>query len=258
MRITLIGTGNVASHLAPILEQAGHSIGEVYGRSIEKAEAICNNLYDPRFAETLDFNDSKSDVFIIAVSDNAIESICSDIVLPDEAILVHTSGSVAMEVLELSAAETIGVFYPLQTFTKGRQLNLAEVPLLIESNSDEGMNVLSALGSSLSENVHQAESEIRSKIHVAAVMVNNFTNHILVATQDYAGQQGVEFDLLVPLLKETITKALNIGPINSQTGPATREDYQTIEKHISLLENNEELQKLYKMLTQSIIDYKYK
>lgn len=252
VKITIIGTGNVAWHLAPELERTGHVINEIYGRSEEKALQISKNLYNPTLTESLDFSLSTSSLFIIAVSDNAIKSIASEIVLPDEAMVVHTSGSVTLSTLELTALDRIGVFYPLQTFSKERKMKFSEVPILVESNDQSGEEELMAIASSISSNVTVANSEDRLGIHLAAVFANNFTNHMIDIASQLMDNSDLDLELLRPLIRETIEKALDQNPSEAQTGPAIREDTETMQKHLEQLGFNPRYQELYNLISESI------
>ena len=252
-KITIIGTGNVAWHLAPALENAGYVINEIYGRTEDKALQLSENLYNPLVVDSLDFSTSTSSLFIIAVSDNAIESVATEIVLPDEAMVIHTSGTVPMSILNLTALDYIGVFYPLQTFSKERKLSLDKVPFLIEANDEDGLEILKRIASYISSNVKCVNSEERSKIHLAAVFVNNFTNHMLAIAGDLMDRNELDFNLLEPLIRETIDKALDQKPLNSQTGPAIREDQNTMERHLEELSFNSDYQQLYKLISESIL-----
>lgn len=255
-KVTIIGAGNVASHLAPALEKAGYIISEIYSRRVDKAEKISQNLYSATTSDNLDFSASDSVLFIIAVSDHAITQIAGEIVLPDQCLIVHTSGSIPMSVLELTASDSIGVLYPLQTFSKSRKKSFYEIPVLIEANTPEGLAMLEQAGKSLSKRVAQADSEKRLQLHLAAVFVNNFVNHMLTIGDEITTENGLDFNLLEPLVKETVDKALEIGASGSQTGPAIREDYMTMEMHTELLDENESYQQLYKTISKSIIDSK--
>ncbi len=256
-KITIIGTGNVAWHLAQGLEKGGHVINELYGRSLEKVTEIADSLYSAKVTGQLDFANSSSDIFILAVSDGAISSIASEIVLPDHATIVHTSGTVPLAALEFAAADHYGVLYPLQSFTRKVPLKLDEVPFFIEGSDLETENRLRDLAGDISNQVYLADSEKRSFLHLAAVYVSNFTNHLLTLGKELAESNELDFEMLKPLINETIDKALKMGPKDSQTGPAMREDYTTIEKHLELLSEQEEYQKIYRILSQSIIDRKY-
>ncbi len=256
-KITIIGTGNLAWHLAPALESAGHVINEIYGRSEDKALQITENLYNPAVAESLDFSSSASSLFIIAVSDNAIESVASEIVLPDKALIVHTSGTVPMSILELTALDNTGVFYPLQTFSKDRKVKFSEAPMLIEANNEYAHEILEKIASSISPNVKTVNSEDRLSIHLAAVFANNYTNHMMAIASQVMDNNELDFELLEPLIRETIEKALDQRPSDAQTGPAIREDNETMERHLENLSFNSDFQELYRLISKSIINSKY-
>ncbi|MDA0194099.1 MAG: DUF2520 domain-containing protein [Bacteroidetes bacterium] len=256
MKVTIIGAGNVASHLAPALERAGYIINEVYARRIDEAERISQNLYSANTSDNLDFSGSDSVLFLIAVSDYAIEQIAGEIVLPDQCLIVHTSGSIPMSVLELTASDSIGVLYPLQTFSRNRKISFPEIPILTEANTPEGLAMLEQVGKSLSKRVALVDSEKRLQLHLAAVFVNNFVNHMLTIGDEITSENNLDFSLLEPLIRETVDKAIEIGASDSQTGPAIREDHSTMEMHMELLEENESYQRLYKIISKSIIDSK--
>lgn len=250
--ITIIGTGNIAWHLAAEFERAEHVINEVYGRSEANALQFSENLNNPVITENLDFTQSTSSLFIIAVSDKAIESVVSEIVLPEKALLVHTSGTVPMSVLELAGVERIGVFYPLQTFSKHRKVNFSEVPLLIEASDDSTQQQLENIAVSLSPKVTVVNSKDRLGIHLAAVFANNFTNHMIDIAGQVMERNALDLKLLEPLIRETIDKALDQNPSMVQTGPAVRGDTGTMQKHLQYLEFNPAYQELYRLISESI------
>ena len=251
-KVTIIGTGNVAWHFAPALEKAGFVINEIYGRSEEKALKIAENLYNPTYTDSLDFSTSASSLFILVVSDNAIESIVTEIVLPDDAMIVHTSGSISMDVLELTALEHIGVLYPLQTFSKQRRVKFTTIPLLIEANNADGQQHLEEIASALSDCVRVVNSMERLHVHLAAVFANNFTNHMLEMASQLMDYTELDLDMLEPLIRETVDKALENSPSDAQTGPAIRDDSTTMEKHLQLLESNPRLEELYQLISDNI------
>jgi len=244
----------VAWHLAPALENAGHPIKEVYSRNPKTAKFLVERLYDAEVKSDLDFSDSPSQIFIIAVSDSAVEEIASELVIPDDAIVVHTSGSLPLSKLGYVPTENIGVFYPLQTFTRGHEVDFSQVPLCIEAENSYAKNVLSDLASSLSKKVVQVSSQDRLILHLAAVFACNFTNHLLTISEQILQENHLPEDLLRPLIAETINKSLSIGASNSQTGPAKRGDMETLDKHMQLLSDREDLQEIYRTITQNIID----
>lgn len=254
--ISFIGSGNVASHLAKAMENAGHFVHEIYSRNPENAKALIGKLYNTAAQEHLDFSRSKARIFFLAASDNAIPELAAEIILPPNALLVHTSGSVPLSQLGY-ASDRIGVFYPLQTFSKSKKIDLREVPILIEAEDKKVEKELWSLARTLSRKIEKVNSNNRKIIHIAAVFACNFTNHLLAISNDMLEKQKVDFELLKPLIVETINKGLSIGPENAQTGPAVRNDLQTLDNHMAYLEYDESLQEIYKVISQHIIDSNY-
>lgn len=254
MNVSIIGAGNLAWHLAPAFDNTDFAVKEVYSRDLKNANALVEKLYQATAKVSLDFSVSPSRIFILAVSDDAIPEIVSEIILPDNAYLIHTSGSQALSVLGYAPTHNIGVFYPLQTFSKNRKLDLKEVPIFIEGENPETEKVLLSLARAISRKVSTATSRERKALHVAAVFASNFTNHMLTLSKEIANENNLDFDLLKPLIAETINKALTIGPENSQTGPAKRADVEILDRHIEFLQNDTELAELYRAISQHIID----
>lgn len=252
--ISIIGSGNLAWHLAPALDNIGYSVKEVYSRNPKNAKQLTERLYQAEVKTTLDFSTSPSDVFIIAVTDDAIRPIAQDIVLPDDAILVHTSGSQPLSVLGYAATPNIGVFYPLQTFSKTKKIDFKNIPIFIETETEEAETIIMRMAKQISNDVKKISSRERKALHVAAVFASNFANHMLTISKDLLQQNKLSFDLLKPLISETLNKGLSIGPENSQTGPAKRGDFEILDKHIEFLQHDESLAKIYKLVSQHIID----
>ncbi|GGZ21582.1 hypothetical protein GCM10007049_12870 [Echinicola pacifica] len=254
MDIAIIGTGNVAWHLAPALENAGHTITEVYSREAHRADKITNQLYTAEVKTDLDFSDSTANIFIIAVSDHAITNIADAIILPEGSVLVHTSGSMPLEVLSYSSATYTGIFYPLQSFSKSRKMDIDEVPFLIESDDQTTLQKLKKLAKSLSPRYYQVKSKDRQALHIAAVFASNFTNHMIRLSEEIMRRQGLDFEMLQPLIIEQISKALEQGAKASQTGPAVRGDLNVLDMHYQFLNYNDQIAELYKLISQDIID----
>lgn len=252
--VSFIGSGNLAWHLAPALDNAGFSVREVYSREPKNAKALVEKLYEGEAKKDLDFSESKSRIFIIAVSDDAIESVVQEIVLPENAVLVHTSGSQPLSVLSYAATESSGVFYPLQTFSKNKKVDFKDIPLFIESENAEVEKLLIEMAKAISKKVVKIDSRQRKALHVAAVFASNFTNHMLNISNDILKEYKLDAELLKPLIAETITKALTIGSQDAQTGPARRGDLEVLDDHYSFLENNEEVAEIYKLVSQHILD----
>lgn len=251
--IAIIGSGNVAWHLAPELENAGHRIVEVYSRSAKNGNALIKRLYNAELNPSTDFSESEAEIFIMCISDDAIKQVTQEISLPENAVVVHTSGSISIKKLEYTAADQIGVFYPLQTFTKSKKISFEDVPILIEAENKHTVKVLKNLGKSISKKVFRVNSKDRMAIHIAAVFACNFTNQMFRIAEGILENQGFNFELLRPLIAETINKSLDIGPENAQTGPAARGDLKILDKHMAFLEGKES-QKLYKIITGNILN----
>lgn len=253
-RIAIIGTGNVAWHLASALEDAGHTVTEIYGRDIQKATKLTGKLYTTEPVDSLDFSESEAEIFILAVSDDAVTEVADAVILPEESILVHTSGTLPIDVLGYSSATYSGIFYPLQTFTKGRELDFRDVPILLEADDPGVLAKLKKLAKSLSDLVYVIRSKDRKALHVAAVFASNFSNHMLRLSEEIMSRQGLDFEMLKPLIIETISKSLELGAKKAQTGPAKREDFETMEEHYRFLNYNEQVAEIYRLISQDIID----
>lgn len=257
MNVSFIGSGNLAWHLAPALDNAGFVVKEVYSPNHHHAAELVDRLYQAEVKATLDFSTSDSDVFIIAATDSAIADIAKEIILPDDAILVHTSGSVSIEELQYAATGNLGIFYPLQTFTKSKKIDFKSIPIFIESSNEETGETLGEIAKALSNQVRKISSHERKALHAAAVFASNFSNYMLVSANEIMEQNGLDFEWLKPLIAETITKSLQIGPEAAQTGPAKRGDLQILDSHMDFLKDDPAKQELYKLVSQLILD-KYK
>lgn len=252
--VSFIGAGNLAWHLAPALDNAGFVVKEVYSRNPMHAKQLTERLYQAEVKASLDFSTSHSEIFIIAVSDNAIEGIAQEIVLPDEGILLHTSGSQPLSLLGYAATPHIGVFYPLQSFSKSKRVDFKEVPIFIEADTGTASRVMHQMGHAISKKVSNISSSERKALHVAAVFASNFVNHMLTLSKEIMVENKLDFELLRPLIAETIQKAMAIGPEQAQTGPAVRGDLEILDHHLEFLSNDEAVAELYRMISQHIID----
>lgn len=245
IKVTLIGSGNVAQHLVSAFQaNLEIEIVQLYARN---TATVIPDIAPQKIIHT--FLDLKeADVYILAVSDDAI-SIVSEQLPFENRLVVHTSGAASLDFL--SPKNRKGVFYPLQSFTKGKAVNFNEIPICIEAQTTSDFAILEKVGQSISGAVYAIDSEQRKALHVAAVFVNNFTNHLYKIGQEICEEHDVSFDILKPLIMETAAKIKNLSPDDAQTGPAKRKDVSTIEAHQSFL-TDEHQNKLYKILTQSI------
>ncbi len=260
MKLSFIGAGNLAWHLAMAFENAAHLICEVYSRDEKNAQQLLSMLYDARLQSDLNFAESESALFVLAIPDDAMEDVAAQLVLPENALVVHTSGSQSLEKLRRLMAiysdvpVRTGVFYPLQTFSKGtRVLNFEEIPLCIEASDPESEAQLVTLGQELSKTVYLVNSHERMVLHLAAVMACNFTNYLFGVAKDLVDSENLEFDLLKPLIEETVQKALDARhPALVQTGPARRGDFNTLSLHMNYLNSRPDLLNLYRTLSDGI------
>jgi predicted short-subunit dehydrogenase-like oxidoreductase (DUF2520 family) len=242
----------VAWHLATAFEKVGHQINEIYDRKIEHAEAITNKLYNTEPVDDLYFENSDSEIFILAVSDDQITKVAQELLVPEFSLVLHTSGTQPLDVLMGYDFEP-GVLYPLQTLTKGKYIDFLDVPFCIEALETEALSKIQALASTITDRVEVISSEQRRVLHLAAVLANNFTNHLLHLANNILDAEALEFDLLHSLIAETVNKAMDIGPAKAQTGPALRGDVKTMKMHLELLAENPELSNLYEVFSKSII-----
>lgn len=252
--LSFIGAGNVAWHLAQKFEQEGHRVHEIYSRDLAKAQALTHQLRLAEPVDHLNFSTSKARLFIVAVTDDAIREVVSKLVLPPKTLLVHTSGSQPMASLTHRSTTHMGVFYPLQTFSKDKPIDFSHIPICLETAHWEDLEILQQLAASISQNVRVISSQERAVLHVAAVFACNFTNYLLGIAEKLLAEHQIGLDILQPLITETLQKALEIGPENAQTGPAARGDIATIQRHLEFLKNHEDYAEIYKLLSRHIAE----
>lgn len=246
IKITIIGYGNVAQHLIDAFEQNSKvSIEQVFSRN---ENTVVNKYSSVKIISN--WNDLlPADVFIIAVSDDAIAEVSRKFSLKNQ-LVVHTSGGVDLEIL--SKNNRRGVFYPLQTFTKGKKVDFKKIPICIEAEQDNDLKILEQLAVLISEKTHLINSQQRKALHVAAVFVNNFVNHLYQIGSEICQENQIPFSILEALITETASKIERLSPKNAQTGPAKRNDKGTIDAHLDFLKSDVSKQEIYKLLTQSI------
>ena len=249
MNIVLIGTGNTATVLGRKLKKGGHNIVQVFGRDSTAASDLAYEL-DTESTNYWNVVNRNADLYILAVSDIAIEEVFQELHLTDK-MVVHTAASVSLDVLK-GKTEHYGVLYPLQSLKKEVD-HLPDIPILIDASDKRTLHLLDVLAHTVSDRVYVAGDEMRLKMHLAAVMVNNFTNHLYALVEKYCRDEGLDFYLLLPLIKETASRLEDIPPSRTQTGPAVRNDTATIEKHLVLLEKFPQLKRLYEQFTDSIM-----
>lgn len=251
MNVVIIGTGNVASVLGRKAKGAGHNILQVIGRNAEKAHVLAEllNAGSNSYFSTIR---QDADIYIIAVSDVAIAEVASHFII-NQGIVVHTAGAVSKNILE-RAGSHYGVLYPLQSISLATE-EIPPIPFLIDGNTEETTAIIRKFALTLSDKVQYADDGQRQKMHIAAVISNNFTNYLYALTNDFCKKEGINFSMLFPLLSETVNRLQQTTPELTQTGPAKRNDMVTIQKHLLTLENHPELKHIYKEFSQLIIDY---
>ncbi|MEL0226833.1 MAG: DUF2520 domain-containing protein [Flavobacteriaceae bacterium] len=245
IKIVLLGAGNVGTHLCRALQnKEGLEIIQWYNRSLNSLE---KELVP--FAVTQNLNDIiEADLYIISVSDTAIPAI-SKALEGKNGLIAHTAGSIPMEVL--GAHQNHGIFYPLQTFSKQKEVDFNQIPLCLEANQPENLNLLKKVAQSLGGPVHLIDSAQRKALHIAAVFVNNFTNHLYTIGEELCKAHKVPFSVLQPLIAETADKIKHLPPSAAQTGPAARGDQKILKDHLQYL-TKESHQKLYQLISASI------
>ncbi len=250
MKLALIGTGNVAFHLSKAFDSKENEF-YLFGQNSKAALDLSKGLQNALHHPDLDFTNIDLDFCFILVSDDAIKQVAEKIKLPQKAILLHSSGSQPLDLLT-AYHKKVGIFYPLQTFSKARKVNFEEVPIGVHSNSLENYKKIEALARAVSPKVYHWDDTTRLRIHLSAVFANNFTNALLTISKSLV-PENIDTKVIDPLIKETYQKALESLPENSQTGPAKRGDLKVLVAHTSLLkEKDVDLLDLYLKISKII------
>ena len=261
LRIVIIGSGNVAYHLADAIKNCSESIHliQIFNhKNSRKAQLFAKQFH---CSLTNDFKsiDSTADIYIIAVKDDVITQLVSQLTpLRLKGIVVHTSGSMSLDILT-NVSSYIGVFYPLQSFYKGAIIDWKSTPILIEGNTPNVQRKLKQLASYVSKKVQVIDSQNRLQIHLSAVFACNFTNAMYVAAYDLIEKtlSKKHTELLKPIMIQSFEKLQHIHPKKAQTGPAMRKDKLVMKKHLHLLKENQQLTKVYKTLSELILKQQY-
>jgi predicted short-subunit dehydrogenase-like oxidoreductase (DUF2520 family) len=264
-KITFIGAGNVASHLAKALAKAGNTILEIYSRNLLNAQRLSSYIPNTVATNHLDFAKSKAEIFIVAVKDDALAEVIAHLILPPNAILAHTSGTLPLDIIQRNDVVP-AVLYPLQTFSPNKEIDFQTLPFFLEAKSSEVLATIKNLVLTISPNVYEINSNQRQILHLAAVFSCNFSNFLftisktILEKEQQIASSPLHFGLLRPLITETVQKAFEISPENAQTGPAKRQDKGLIAKHLQLLEelldeDEKDWKKLYQLLSEQIAFY---
>lgn len=250
MKIVLIGAGNLATHLGKALHAAGHDMVQVFSRTMQSAETLASLLDAEPLTDMAQVRDD-ADVYIFSVKDSALEQLISQLCGGEKKVFLHTAGSMPMSVFRGKALH-YGVLYPMQTFSKQREVDFSIIPCFIEANDEFALKQIEGLAGQISHRVYQLSSEDRKYLHLSAVFACNFANHCYAASQELLQQHGIPFDVMLPLIDETAAKVHGMTPKEAQTGPAVRYDENVIGKQIQLLENQPYFQKIYDSMSKSI------
>ena len=248
-RILMIGSGNLATHLAEALRAAGHQMMGVYNRTERHAERLATALQCPVFTSLKRV--PEADVYVFAVKDDALGGLIAELVAPPQALLIHTAGSVPMEVFK-GKAEHHGVLYPLQTFSRERAVCFREIPCFIEASTQEALHSLERLAENVSNRVEVLDSDRRRYLHLSAVYACNFVNHCYDVAWQLLQQQQLDPHVLLPLIDETARKVHDMTPTEAQTGPAVRWDTSVMERHLSLLGEQSHAGSIYRLMSEGV------
>lgn len=271
MKIVLIGAGNLATHLGKALRAAGHDMLQVFSRTMQSAETLASLLDAEPLTDIAQVRDD-ADVYIFSVKDSALVQLVAQLCRHEadglgedgavnalrkakkgehERVFLHTAGSMPMSVFK-GMAQHYGVLYPMQTFSKQREVDFSIIPCFVEANDEFAQKQIEGLAREISGRVYQLSSEDRKYLHLSAVFACNFANHCYAISQELLEEHGIPFDVMLPLINETAAKVHEMKPKDAQTGPAVRYDENVIDKQSKLLENHPHFKKVYDSMSKSI------
>lgn len=252
--IVFVGAGNLATNLAKALYRKGFRIVQIFSRTEESARSLALQV-EADYTTDLKELTGDAKLYIVSLKDAAFVELLPQIAEGKEhALLVHTAGSIPMSVWE-GHTQRYGVFYPMQTFSKQREVKFDEIPFFIEAKTAEDGALLKAIAATLSDHVYEASSEQRKSLHLAAVFICNFTNHMYALAADLLEKYQLPFNVMLPLIDETARKVHELAPRDAQTGPAVRYDKNVIENHLAMLADLPALQEIYKLMSKSIHEH---
>lgn len=251
MKIVLIGAGNLATNLGKALLSAGHDIVQVFSRTLESASLLANIAGGAPVTNIEQIRDD-ADLYIVSLKDSVVGDILPSLCKGKEnKVFIHTAGSLPMEVFQGMALH-YGVFYPMQTFSKEKEVDFTVVPCFIEANDSYAHGVIEELAHQLSGSVYELSSENRKYLHLSAVFACNFVNHCYAISQQLLEKHGIPFEVMLPLIDETAQKVHSLSPTRAQTGPAVRFDQNVIRNQAALLKDNPLLKDIYERMSLSI------
>src|SRR5574344_379470 len=253
MRIVLIGAGNVATSIGGALKAAGHEISALYSRTEQSAKELSEKLRVP-YTTSLNKLPHDADIYISMLKDDALMQLAPEIVaLNRKALFVHTAGSLPLSLWKDAGAEKYGVLYPMQTFSKGKRVDIQNVPLFVEGSCEQVLQERMHMAKSLSKNVKELDSESRKRLHIAAVFACNFTNRMYAISNVLLEESGVDFKVMLPIIEETAEKVATLPPSQAQTGPAIRGDLRVMDSHLESLKSHPDFAEIYKLVSDNIL-----
>lgn len=247
MKVALVGAGNLATNLAVALQEAGHTIVQVFSRTRQSAELLAERVGTSAITDLHQLV-SDADLYIVSISDSALSTLDYS-AFPPQALVVHTAGSISMDVIPLTRR---GVFYPMQTFSRQRIVDFSDIPIFIEALTEADTTFLLDFARTINNKVYRLSSADRIYLHLAAVYCSNFVNHCYAMSEEILRQHGLPFSVMLPLVDEVAAKVHQVSPHEAQTGPAIRHDENVIRHHLSLLEDQPRLQEIYAIMSKSI------
>ncbi|MBU0697077.1 MAG: DUF2520 domain-containing protein [Bacteroidetes bacterium] len=251
MKVAILGSGNVATHLSKVLIKAGHPVKQIWSRNHENAIDLALEIGANSIPDIGEIG-KEIELIIVAIKDDAIAEVINKIPQNSQALIFHTSGTADLDLLS-KRFENCGVLYPLQTFSKNSDIDFSIIPIFVEGSNSYSIEKVTNLANQISEKVIYADSKTRALLHISAVFACNFTNAFYTIAQEITDSVNLDFDLLRPLIQETADKAMLNQPKDVQTGPAKRNDLQIMQKHLKLLENEPQLKDLYQSISQYIV-----
>ncbi len=251
MKIILIGAGNLATNLGKALRDIGIDIPQVYSRTMESASALAQIVGAEAVDDIARVRDD-ADMYVLSVKDSALASLVAALCPgKEDKLFFHTAGSMPLEVFE-GKARYYGVLYPMQTFSKSREVDFTEIPCFVEANDEETLAKVEGLARRLSQKVYRLASADRKYLHLSAVFACNFANHCFAISQDLLESHGIPFDVMLPLIDETVSKVHHLKPLGAQTGPAVRYDENVIGVQSKLLESTPLWKEIYDSMSRDI------
>lgn len=250
MKIAVIGSGNLATQVAVALHEKGHAIMQVYSPTLAHAQELADRLHCDATNDCRSIT-AAADAYIIAVKDDAITEVAQAICPKNpDAVFMHTAGSVSIDIFRRHAPH-YGVLYPMQSFSKSRKPDFTKIPFFIEASDAESLRLIRTLAESVSENVIEADSERRKKMHLAAVFCSNMANHCYRLAERVLQAEHIDFSLFLPLIQETADKVHLMSPKDAQTGPMRRGDTQVMQMQQTLIPD-ERTRQIYRLFADSI------